>query len=671
MSKDVNHLDTAVLIQEWQKNHHHDGSKPLDRSITARLCDGVLDVFHEAVRQLEQPRHAETATKPVRTSLERARGLIALWSDGYGIQDGRLDDVLAKSRNIRRSTLKTLSSIANTLLGRLIPLAQISSEKLDTLTARLTAAVDEASYVIHDVIHDERDDRSDTSSDGLSDVGLDDSINEVAEDLKTDAECLMELDPLFRDPVLDLALQKQKQNLEAIDWTPETVFCDKIQQRFPKAEATLVEKLGKANWARFLSCQEKRNYSAEIGTTSQANAAGDKDEDGTVAASSKYHDSGLGTSLPTASSYAETVMTYGAADGQKVRIPPLSDEAKKGAPFQCLACGIWVRITKNSRWKHHLYLDLEPYICLEPQCSDHRRFLTRTAWMAHLALQHGYDDLGWNAITCPLCFETTGKGKSTVTAHLARHLEEISLSALPAYPDEDDDDPFETGSDASPAEALEEADCKTLPDGDNGSMLRDDDKALRERKVPDEQIRLYDDEEEALMEALEEVDRQARLHDDDVTETIREALESADDEARREYYEEAAREARREAGETESLEEALEETDRDVSPDDVVTKEHAAMGEAGHLSDFQTWFLNQDNASMLAWERRMDEERARQEAHVGVSEDEIQQEITVDDHLRRLEAEAEYITSDEDDEDDDDSDGDEAETVVEDWDSRK
>lgn len=473
MSNDVSRLDTALSIQEWQQKHHHHDSKPEDRSVTARLCDSILDVFQEALRQLAQPHHVDTVPKPVRVGLERAQGLIVLWSDGYGIQDGRLDDVFAKSRNIRRSTLRTLSSIANTLLNRLIPLAKVSSEKLGLLTVQLTAAVDEASYIIHDVIHNECDDCSETSSDGFSDAGPDDSIAEVAEDLRTDAQCLMDLDPLFRDPVLDLASHKQKQHLEAIDWTPETIFCDKVQQRFPKATTTLVERLGKANWARFLRCQEQR-HSTETASLTQTNAAVDKGEEGTVAASSKYHDSGLGTSLPTASSYAETVMTYGAGSGQKVRIPPLSDEAKQGTPFPCLACGRSVRITNNSSWKLHLYQDLKPYLCLEPQCAE-LGFSTRVDWVAHLALDHGYHPF-WDAIACPLCFETTERGNQAVTTHLARHLEEISLSALPAYPDEDDDEAFETGSDestdASATKSTKKEEVGPDKDGDKDKIVQ-------------------------------------------------------------------------------------------------------------------------------------------------------------------------------------------------------
>jgi hypothetical protein len=506
MPADVNRRNAVVAIREWQQNQHHLGSQSEDRSVAARLCDGILDVFQEVIRKLLQAHHAEAVPKPIRISLERARGLIALWSDGYGIQDGRLDDVLAQSSSIRRSTLKILSSIASTLLNRLIPLAQISSDKLDVLTVQLAATNAESAY---------KSDCSDTSSDGFSDAGPDDSIAEVAEDLKTDAQCLMELDPLFRDPVLDLALHKQKhvQDLKAIDWAPEKAYCDKVQQRFPKAEALLVERLGQANWARYLRCQEMRDSPIEVGAQPLQASAADKGDDGTVAANSRYHDSGLGTSLPAASSYAETVMTYGAGDGQKIRIPPLSDEAKKGTPFPCLACGGWVQITNNSAWKRHLYTDLEPYACLEPQCSQTTRsFSNRNNWISHLALDHRYQP-EWDAVTCPLCFETTEKGKLAVTTHLARHLEEISLSALPAYPDEDDED---AGFNAEVDDKIESKSAQGVEAPlDNYAVPLNEDGALIDPTVSTMKAELEDltKEQEAIFKhsQMERLEKQAEV----------------------------------------------------------------------------------------------------------------------------------------------------------------
>lgn len=199
----------------------------------------------------------------------------------------------------------------------------------------------EASYLIHDVA----DIGSDSSSDGASDFELD-AIDEIIEDLRTDVQCLTELNPLIRNPIFDRSSQKQKE-LEVVDWAPQKAFCDKIEQRFPRADNSLVLGLGEANWMRFRSCQEQRlkNEHAE------QQQLGTAKEDHESVAGTKFHDSGLGTSLPTRSSYAETIMTYSGSDGQKTRIPPLTDEAKRGKPFPCVACGKVVRVTNNSAWK--------------------------------------------------------------------------------------------------------------------------------------------------------------------------------------------------------------------------------------------------------------------------------------------------------------------------------
>ncbi|KAK3369286.1 hypothetical protein B0T24DRAFT_358697 [Lasiosphaeria ovina] len=432
-------LDVAVAIQQWQTHAqatHH------DRSVTARLCDGILGLFQEVIRQVALQQPTSKIPKRVRRSLERAHGIVALWSDGYGVKDGHLDDVLAKSRKIRQATLKILSSITDALVKRLIPLARLSSEKLDAFVLQVEATTDEASYVIHDA--DASD--SDVSSDALSDLELEDSIAEVAEDLKTDAQCLMDLDPLFRNPVLDVSTQKEDKALQILEWAPEKAYVDKIQQRFPQADGSLVEMLGRANWSRYLRCQEQRNGTGEeeeeedeaevIYNRAPAAVRASVELHGTIV-SSKYHDSGLGTSLPTASVYAETVMTYsGPGEGQKIRIPPLPDEARRGKPFACVACGKTVHISNNRKWKQHLYVDLRPDLCLEDGCLGFS-FAHRADWISHLALDHQYEP-DWVAITCPLCLERTEPGRLAVTSHLARHLEEISLSALPPSPDDDE-----------------------------------------------------------------------------------------------------------------------------------------------------------------------------------------------------------------------------------------
>ncbi|KAF5575530.1 ankyrin repeat [Fusarium pseudocircinatum] len=408
--------NVAEAIWEWQADaHHSDGLE--DKSVTARLCDAALGFYKELLRHLSKQLDVP---KLIRMSLQRTYSLMVLWSDGYGVREGELDDILAKSRNIRRAALKILSSIANILLDDLAGLrplvVKFASESLDDLSLPLIAMCAEASYLIHD----DTDSSSDSSSDGSLGSKVDD-MSEIIQDLRTDVECLVELDPLVRNPVPDTSSQKQK-HLETSDWVPQQAFCDKVEQRFPGADKSLILRLGEANWLRYRSCQELRLAEEEFAKELQPESK----EDHKTVAGSRFHDSGLGTSLPTMSSYAETVMTYSGSDGQRTRIPRLSEEAKQGKRFPCVACG-----------RRHLYSDLQPYLCLETEC-DMSSFRNRNDWVSHLALEHYEPD--WKSISCPLCFEITEQGKSAITRHLASHLEEISLSAIPSNPDEDASD---------------------------------------------------------------------------------------------------------------------------------------------------------------------------------------------------------------------------------------
>ncbi|KAK1759052.1 hypothetical protein QBC47DRAFT_97977 [Echria macrotheca] len=410
-----------IFVWQLQTEQSSDCLEPADRSLVARLCADVLDLLHEVARRAPK---CDSVPKSVSVGLERVRGLITLWSDGYGIKDGNLDHVFTKSRSIRRSTLKVLSSIANTLVNRLIPLSDIESDRLNELAIKLTATNAETSYAIHS--NDQGSD-SDSSSDASYDV-REDNLKEVLEDLKVDAQCLMDLDPLFKNPALDLSLTKQKA-AETIEWAPEKAYCEKVQQRFPQASISLVHRLGKANWDRYLRLQYQRN------TTHEPSESAPQDVDTGTVAGSKFHDSGMGTSLPTASSYAETVMTYTAGtDGEKIRIPQLPEDAKRGESFECIACARLIRATTTTSWKSHLMSDLKPYICLEEDCNQFG-FDTREDWVSHLHLDHSYSYVA-DMVACPLCCEQLRH--FSYIFHLGRHLEEISLSALPANANEDD-----------------------------------------------------------------------------------------------------------------------------------------------------------------------------------------------------------------------------------------
>jgi len=120
----------GAKIDAWQSQTEHssDCLEPTNRSLVATLCADILHLLHEVARQA--PR-CDSLPKAISVGLERVRGLITLWSEGYGVKEGNLDHVFAKSRSVRRSTLKVLSRIANTLINRKLLLPAVRKRIID------------------------------------------------------------------------------------------------------------------------------------------------------------------------------------------------------------------------------------------------------------------------------------------------------------------------------------------------------------------------------------------------------------------------------------------------------------------------------------------------------------------------------------------------------------
>lgn len=424
--------DPIQNILEWQSQQlqvQPSGyvEEAADHNVVAGLAASLLSLFKSIIPALsghQQNKIPQTA----RISLERSCSALILWSDGYGIAEGRLNDVFNRSWKLRYTTLKNLVHIGRVLVERLLPLVHVS-EKLQALCSSVESNIEEAAGIIAEASSRQSDD---SSSDAASDFSNDD-IHEIAEDLKTDTLVLSSLDPLLKYPIFDTQDEDVANSHITLIWSPEKLFSDKIENRFPSAATPLASHLGRANYERYLRCQATRDAQGREEPGPLVNQEV-QEYAGTIIANSKFHDSGVGTSLGASLaltvSYAETTMSY-SHDGQSVRIPPLSREAKSGLPFSCIACGRTVVITNNSGWKRHIYLDLQPYMCLDMSCPySSTTFQSREKWIAHLALDHEMEPQ-WNSAQCALCKEQTGSGKRAVTMHLSRHLEEISLSALP------------------------------------------------------------------------------------------------------------------------------------------------------------------------------------------------------------------------------------------------
>ncbi|KAI3320342.1 hypothetical protein HD806DRAFT_507302 [Xylariaceae sp. AK1471] len=417
------------LIHKWQANATKNTTES-QLPLVAQRYDLIIRLYKPVLKLLcFQKGHDVNQRR-----LKRAFETLLLWGQQYEVSAGELDRLIDRSWRLRRSVLRTLTSIGRALTDRLTPhIQQPLPEQLQTTSSLLRKAREEAIFLLTNKMESDQagegssDDDSDTSS-----VFEVDPLSEIVEDLTSNVEHLMDLDALYDTAKEDTNLYEEEPvakvvtSLASASSSAAKFYTEMIQMRFPEANYELLDYLGRANYYRFVrgsQQREKNEHQAEGDPETMGHAA-------TTIDGSRFHDSGIGTSLHTGS-YAETVMSFHHGNGSVVRIPPLPEEGKKGLPFSCIACGKKVIIRTNRAWKRHLFLDLEPFNCLETSCRHTVIPLGRREnWVEHLAVHHGYEGQ-WQSFQCSLCLEETGHGEANVTIHLEKHLQDIALTALP------------------------------------------------------------------------------------------------------------------------------------------------------------------------------------------------------------------------------------------------
>jgi hypothetical protein len=213
------------------------------------------------------------------------------------------------------------------------------------LSARAKDIAETTIYTLRDDDGGESDSDSDEHFD--SNPG-DSSVDDIAEDLQTDIQCLVDLGPRYDEPIRDRLVEEKEAPppTEPKDWNPAEYLVSRIRHRYPEGEDGLLSLLGQQSWDRLKALYAMRESNRETNQKLEVAEAAVGDKAGT-----EFHDSGLGTSIATPSSYAETVVSYHGSKGGTIRIPPLPVEAAQGKAFRCPVCGQSVQISTKSRWK--------------------------------------------------------------------------------------------------------------------------------------------------------------------------------------------------------------------------------------------------------------------------------------------------------------------------------
>ena len=288
------------------------------------------------------------------------------------------------------------------------------------------------------------DDASDTEFefesllDSEKDTG---ALEDIVEDLLADVECLQELGPALERPSQDIGYDEEPRCIDVGASTITSLpFEESIQHKFPQASLELVKHLAEKNVARYLRLQEqRRKYEQREGSeVLQLDVK-------TVALSSKFHDSGFEGSVAPTKTYTSNVpssVTSSATVRKHPTYPSLSDDAKAGTPFACTACGRMVSVQSESLWRQHLMSDLQPYVCVFPHCSfalPSTEGSVVSAWVKHFNENHHLTTVEEKQ-KCPLCAARILPVR--FISHIAQHLENIALAALPREYESDSDSEF-------------------------------------------------------------------------------------------------------------------------------------------------------------------------------------------------------------------------------------
>ncbi|KAK7984463.1 hypothetical protein PG989_011865 [Apiospora arundinis] len=241
---------------------------PEETPSVARLYIASSGLWRIVLRALSnQDTVAESSIK----KLESAYSYYALWADGYDIRSGKFEQDIHKSQRAGDQSIRLLQSICKTLsqspfdtiwskvensadsmvsLG-LAPTVNIGDNVADVApkAAKVSLAAERLTALIQcDYEGDDSSDDDDVSTEMPR--GSED-LEQIADDLHVDTQCLMELGDRFQDkvknPIVRAAMTKYA---DYNAWTPSDHFTKRILLQYPKCDAALAERLGEASWLR-------------------------------------------------------------------------------------------------------------------------------------------------------------------------------------------------------------------------------------------------------------------------------------------------------------------------------------------------------------------------------------------------------------------------------------
>ncbi|KAL2833987.1 hypothetical protein BJY01DRAFT_253274 [Aspergillus pseudoustus] len=346
------------------------------------------------------------------------------------------------------------------------------------LLNQLQSACSDVRDVLDEVMADDE-----LSDSGSEEVGQEEEMQMIYDSVRDTINCLFQMTIVIRQPAHhDQFLGTRKSDTAHFGpYDRQHVF-----HKYPNADDKIITRLARGISERraFLRYRQRHQEKLAHGLS---RAMGDKPDTASTKLSetiaSEYverSDESTGfdsRSDITQTSYAQTMLQ--GRDGI-MTVPPMPADAADGAYFECPYCFYIITINNMRSWARHIFNDLRPYICLFPDCTTPQRLYgSRHEWSSHIQHTHSQSFKG----SCPLCSSPIGSGPN-MEKHIARHLEELALFALPRPETRDDDGELSKQSSKSNSRRVENLDVDSqisdVRDNGGGALACDE---CRRKKI--------------------------------------------------------------------------------------------------------------------------------------------------------------------------------------------
>ena len=309
---------------------------------------------------------------------------------------------------------------------------------------KLLRSVDDSVRMAQEILNEDSDNDQENSSETDDDSIEHDStsiMKEIQGRVAAIIKSLFQMSMLVRKPAQhDFRLGASRAEVEAY----HPFDTRHIRDKFPTANEALVSRLAAATIQRRMYLKYRERHAAKL-KQDNANVMGVAQEasakksttvlSDTVATDAEHwnidFEERVSISGDSRTSYAATLMS-----GGNITIPPPPKESRGGQPFECPICYYIIKIESAHSWNRHVFLDLQPYVCLEVHCKEPQKiYATRRLWIQHMKATHSEQTktgIGDHAMQdCPLCKESFSN-RVTYDSHCARHLQDLALFVLPS-----------------------------------------------------------------------------------------------------------------------------------------------------------------------------------------------------------------------------------------------